>query len=75
MADSSILENVFTLLRPILDSVLKQGMLRLFQQGLFRLGTPVLDEENIAVLKQFYWWYIIKDNFKVKENTNNNLRN
>ena len=54
MADSSILENVFTLLRPILDSELKQGMLRLFQQGLFRLGTPVLDEENIAVLKQFY---------------------
>ena len=45
---------MFRLLRPILDSVLKQGMLRLFQQGLFRLGTPVLDEENIAVLKQFY---------------------
>ena len=33
----------------------------------------VLDEENIAVLKQFYCWYLIKDNFKVKENINNNL--
>ena len=35
----------------------------------------VLDEENIAVLKQFYYWYLMKDNFKVKENINNNLRN
>ena len=35
----------------------------------------VLDEENIAVLKQLYWWYLIKDNFKVKENINNNLSN
>ena len=44
-----------------------------------RLGSAwhasVLDEENIAVLKQFYWWYLIKDNFKVKENINNNLSN
>ena len=36
--------------------------------------TSVLDEENIAVLK-LYWWYLIKDNFKVKENINNNLNN
>ena len=44
-----------------------------------RLGSAwhasVLDEENIAVLKQFYWWYLIKDNFKVKENINNSLSN
>ena len=44
-----------------------------------RLGSTwhasVLNEENIAVLKQFYWWYLIKDNFKVKENINNNLSN
>ena len=36
-------------LRPILDAVL-----RLFQHGLVLLGTPVLDQENIAVLKQLY---------------------
>ena len=44
-----------------------------------RLGSAwhasVLDEENIVVLKQFYWWYLIKDDFKVKENINNNLSN
>ena len=34
----------------------------------------VLDEENIAVLKQLYWRYL-QDNFKVKENINNNLGN
>ena len=28
-------------LRPILDAVLKQGVLRLFQHGLVRLGTPL----------------------------------
>ena len=33
----------------------------------------VLDEESIAVLKQLYWCYLIKDNFKVKENINHNL--
>ena len=43
------------LLRPILDAALKQGMLRLFQHGLVWLGTPVLDEEKMAVLKQLYW--------------------
>ena len=41
----------YYLVRSILDAVLKQGVLRLFQHGLVRLGTPVLDEENIAVLK------------------------
>ena len=46
---------VAVLLRPILDDALKQGMLRLFQHGLVWLGTPVLDEENMAVLKQLYW--------------------
>ena len=61
--------------RPILDDVLKQGVFRLFQHGLVRLGTPVLEEENIAVLKQLYWRYLIKDNFKVKENINSNLSN
>ena len=61
--------------RPILDDVLKQGVFRLFQYGLVRLGMPVLEEENIAVLKQLYWRYLIKDNFKVKENINNNLSN
>ena len=44
-----------------------------------RLGSAwyasVLDEENVAVLKQLYWWYLIKDKFKVKENINNNLSN
>ena len=40
--------------RPILDDVLKQGVFRLFQHGLVRLGTPVLEEENVAVLKQLY---------------------
>ena len=63
-------------LKPILNAVLKQGVLRLFSA---RLGSAwhasVLDEENIAVLKQFCWWYLIKDNFKVKENINNNLSN
>ena len=29
-------------LRPILDALLKQGVLRLFQQGLVRLGTTLL---------------------------------
>ena len=62
-------------IRPILEAVLKQGVLRLFQHGLVRLGTPVLDEENISVLEQLYWWYLIKDNFKVKENIKNNLNN
>ena len=42
-----------------------------------RLGSAwhasVLDEESIAVLKQLYWWYLIKDNFKVKENINNSF--
>ena len=61
--------------RPILDDVLKQGVFRLFQYGLVRLGMPVLEEENIAVLKQLYWRYLIKDNFKIKENINNNLSN
>ena len=46
---------------------------------LARLGSAwqasVLDEENIAVLKQLYWCYLIKDNFKVKENINKNLSN
>ena len=28
-------------LRPILDAVLKQGVLRLFQYGLVRFGTPL----------------------------------
>ena len=41
-------------LKPILNAVLKQGVLRLFSA---RLGSAwhasVLDEENIAVLKQF----------------------
>ena len=44
-----------------------------------RLGlawhASVLDEENIAVLKQLYYWYLIKDNFKVRENINKKLRN
>ena len=44
-----------------------------------RLGSDwhasVLDEECISVLKQLYWWYLIKDNFKIKENINNNLNN
>ena len=44
-----------------------------------RLGSAwhasVLDEESIAVLKQLYWWYLIKDDFQVKENVNNNLNN
>ena len=44
-----------------------------------RLGSAwhasVLDEENIAVLKQFYYWYLMKDNFKAKENINNKLGN
>ena len=46
---------------------------------LARLGlawrASVLDEENIAVMKQLYWRYLIKDNLKVKENINNNLSN
>ena len=41
--------------RPILDAVLKQGVLRLLHGGLVRLDTPVLDEENIAMLKQLDW--------------------
>ena len=57
-------------LRPILDAV---------EIISARLGSVwhafVLDEENIAVLKQLCWWYLIKDNFKVKENINNNLSN
>ena len=44
-----------------------------------RLGSAwhasVLVEENIAMLKQLYWWYLVKDNFKVKENINTNLTN
>ena len=34
-----------------------------------------LEKENIAVLKQVYWWYLIKNNFEAKENINNSLRN
>ena len=44
-----------------------------------RLGSAwhasALDKENIAALKQLYWRYLIKDNFKVKENVNNSLSN
>ena len=44
-----------------------------------RLGSgwhaSVLDEEGIVVMKQSYWRYLIKDNFKIKENMNNNLSN
>ena len=39
------------------------------------LKNNLIDEENIAVLKQLYWRYLTKDNFKVKENINNNLNN
>ena len=35
-----------TLLRHILDAVLKKGVLRIFQHGLVPLGTPVLDKET-----------------------------
>ena len=35
----------------------------------------VLDEENLVVLKQLYWWYAIEVKFKAKENKNKNLRN
>ena len=42
-----------------------------------RLGSAwhasVLDIKNIAVLKKLYHWYLIKYNFKFKENINNNL--
>ena len=62
-------------LRPILDAVLKQGVLRLFQLLGSAWHASVLDEESTAMLKQLYWWYLIKDNFKVKENINNNLSN
>ena len=41
----------------------------------FGLARLCLDEENLAVLKQLYWWYTINVNFKVKENINKNLRN
>ena len=58
-------------IRPILDAVLKIISVRLGSAW----HASVLDEENMAVLKQFYWWYLIKDNFKVKENINNNLSN
>ena len=45
--DSSIASDKLALtphqqpLRPILDAVLRQGVLRLFQHGLVRLGTPL----------------------------------
>ena len=49
--------------RPILDTVQKQGVLRIFHHGLVRLGTLL------------YQLHLIKNNFIVKENINNNLRN
>ena len=53
MSDGRLRNETGSTIRSNLDAVLKQGMLRIFQHGLARFGTPLFRQRKLAVLNNF----------------------